>query len=263
LRTSADATSGVRANGAAEADPVSPGGPGALEPTVPIPEPMVTAGPLPVISEVDAFALRDRVLLPIQNRVLRDVKRQLVDLQNQALGGLRADEAWSMEASTIAGSFRTELANLARECTIAGVDAASEWTGGVAALTADQVESGDPTDEFVAGLSDAVEAALARSRDAGAGSRETASAVSRVFRSWRTDEAERRVRASSYMGYHLGLVAALQRTGVTRIAAMSAGHGCPECPAGRGPWEIATGPPPGTMMPPARVDCMCAVIATT
>jgi hypothetical protein len=263
LRTSADAPSAVRANGAAEADPASPNGPGVPDPTGPIPEPMATTGPLPVISKVDPFPLRDRVLLPIQNRVLREVKRQLVDLQNQALGGLRADEAWSMEPSTIAASFRTELANLARECTVAGVDAASEWTGGVAALTADQVESGDPTDAFVAGLSEAVEAALARSRDAGAGSRETASAVSRVFRSWRTDEAERRVRASSYTGYHLGLVAALNRAGVTRIAAMSAGHGCPECPAGRGPWEIANGPPPGTKMPPSRIDCMCAVIATS
>jgi hypothetical protein len=192
--------------------------------------------------------------------VLREIKRQLVDLQNQALGGLRADDEWSVGARFFATPFRADLALLATESTAAGIAAASEVIGDDVTLPAEDVPSDDPTDDLVAALSGSVDTALRRSREAEAGSRETASAVSRVFRAWRTDEAERRVRAVSFAAYHNGLVAALSEGGVARISAVSAGHGCPECPAGRGPWEISGGPPPGTKMPPARVDCVCAVV---
>ncbi|MEA2057915.1 MAG: hypothetical protein U9O63_04290, partial [Actinomycetota bacterium] len=228
----------------------------------PEPEPVATVDSLPPIADVDPFALRERVLLPTQNRVLRDIKRQLVDLQNQALGGLRADDEWSAGAKFFATPFRADLALLANESTAAGIAAASELIGDRGVFSAEDVRSEDPTDDFVEALSESVDTALRRSREAEAGSRETASAVSRVFRAWRTDEAERRVRASSFAAYHRGLVAALSEGGITRISAVSAGHGCPECPAGRGPWEISAGPPSGTKMPPARVDCMCGVIPT-
>jgi hypothetical protein len=263
LRTSTSEATGLRGEDAVRAHTADAGKTPEPSSVAQEPEPVATTACLPPIAEIDPFALRDRVLLPAQNRVLRNIKRQLVDLQNQALGGLRADDEWSVGVKFFATPFRADLALLAQESTAAGVAAASELIGDRGVLSAEDVLSGDPTDDFVDALSGSVDTALRRSREAEAGSRETASAVSRVFRAWRTDEAERRVRASSFAAYHKGLVAALSEGGIARISAVSAGHGCPECPAGRGPWEISGGPPSGTRMPPARVDCMCAVVPAT
>ena len=56
------------------------------------PAPALTASPPDVTG---AFELRERLLLPITNRVLRDVKRQLTEAQNLALEQLRLNEgAW-------------------------------------------------------------------------------------------------------------------------------------------------------------------------
>jgi hypothetical protein len=53
--------------------------------------------------------------------------------------------------------------------------------------------SDDAGDAFGADLYDAVSSAIDRVRDAGGGEREVAAAASKVFRTWRSDEAERRV----------------------------------------------------------------------
>jgi DNA-binding response OmpR family regulator len=72
-----------------------------------------------------------------------------------------------------------------------------------------------PAEEFVAALVAAVRAALERSRGAGTSARDTASSLSRVFRTWRTDEAERRVRLASEAAFDRGFRAALEALGVT------------------------------------------------
>ena len=84
--------------------------------------------------------------------------------------------------------------------------------------------------------------------------------MARVFRAWRSDEAERWVRAVAYAAYHDSLLAGLAVSGVSAVAPVAAGLLCAECPAGRGEgWDPAGRPPAGTRRPPARPDCVCTV----
>lgn len=113
------------------------------------------------------------VLIPFQNAALKDIKRTLVELQNDALEHLRTDVGW-VPKRAFTNKFKAPFAELAKKIT-------------------DDKEDGGAAKEFGADLFDAVTGALAKARQSGAGDRQVASSVSRVFRMWRADEAERRV----------------------------------------------------------------------
>ncbi|MGI9667169.1 MAG: hypothetical protein ACR2N2_08720, partial [Acidimicrobiia bacterium] len=110
--------------------------------------------------------------IPLQNAALRTIKRTLVELQNEALEQLRNDASWSPGES-----FTDEFAEPFAELTTA-------LTGS---------PDPDPGQAFGADLYDAISSAIDHAREAGAGEREVSSAASKVFRTWRSDEAERRV----------------------------------------------------------------------
>jgi DivIVA domain-containing protein len=112
--------------------------------------------------------------LAAQNAALKAVKRALVDLQNETLEALRTDEAWvPAEGST----DRFEASFLAFGESV-GADSAA-----------------DSSSAFASDLHDAVTSAIEDERGLGSGSRAVASAASKVFRTWRSDEAERRLLA--------------------------------------------------------------------
>ena len=209
---------------------------------------------------VDPFALRERLLLPVQNRALRTVKRHLVEAQNRSLEDLRLIEGWEPDASIVSEEVVEALVVLARESMVAGFAAAAEMTDADRTPQPDGVEPGDPSVEFGAALVEAAQGSIARSRESGAGHRETGSSLSRVFRSWRTDDAERRVQFASRAAYHVGLTAALAELGAKDVAVVVSGRPCPECPENRGPWTISDGPPAGTALPPARLECTCTIV---
>ena len=235
------------------------------EPTPPSPPAMATAGVdgaehLSSEPVADPFALRERLLLPAQNRALRTVKRHLVEAQNRALEDLRLTDGWKPDASIVSEGTIEALVVLARESMVAGFTAAAEMTGADQTPQPDNVEPGDPSIEFGAALVEAAQGSVARSRESGAGHRETGSSLSRVFRSWRTDDAERRVQFASRAAYHAGLTAALAELGTKDVAVVVSGRPCPECPDNRGPWTISDGPPAGTTFPPARLECACTIV---
>ncbi len=105
------------------------------------------------------------ILIPLQNTALKEIKRTLVDLQNDALDDLRTDAEWLPKKA---------------------------FTNKFEAITG-ATDDGGAAKEFGADLHAAVARSLESVRDSGAGDREVASSVSRVFRMWRADEAERRV----------------------------------------------------------------------
>ena len=109
--------------------------------------------------------------IPMQNDALRSIKRSLVELQNETLEHLRTDPAWVPDESFM-DRFTPAFGELA--------DAVGN-------------EHDDLGDAFATDLHDAVSSAIERTRGAGGGDREVAAAASKVFRMWRSDEAERRV----------------------------------------------------------------------
>jgi hypothetical protein len=112
-------------------------------------------------------------LIPVQNAALRSIKRLLVDLQNDALEHLRTDDTW------VPGEEFT--------------DRFSEPFSELAAAIADDADDGGAASVFATDLYDAVSSAVVAARDAGSGDRAIAATMSKVFRTWRSDEAERRV----------------------------------------------------------------------
>jgi hypothetical protein len=115
----------------------------------------------------------DAELIPLQNAALKEIKRALVDLQNDALEHLRTDPDW-VPKKTFTNKFKVPFGELA-----AGITEVKDDDGAAK--------------EFSADLNAAVVGAIVRARESGAGNREVASSVSRVFRMWRADESERRV----------------------------------------------------------------------
>ncbi|KAA3641940.1 MAG: DivIVA domain-containing protein [Armatimonadetes bacterium] len=108
------------------------------------------------------------------NAALKKIKKALVELQNETLEALRTDTSWVPPAG-YADRFDEAFVDVAE---------AAGSTSGKADASA-----------FASDLEDAVTTAIEEARTAGRGDRAVAAQASRVFRLWRTDEAERRLRS--------------------------------------------------------------------
>jgi hypothetical protein len=110
---------------------------------------------------------------------------------------------------------------------------------------------------FAADLAGSLASALTRAREAGEDHRQLSALASRIFRSWRTDEAERRLRNLAQEAYGRAMLDALASAGVERVVWITDGRGCPDCPGFEGARsidEVRSGP-----FPPAHPDCGCAL----
>jgi len=242
------------------------------------PEPVVDASPAPATAaapdavdapeliarevSVDPFELRDRVLLPIENRTLRSVKRRIVDLQNRVLEELRlGDDTWVPDRSMFVATVSDDIGRMNQESFVAGHAAAAELLGEAATPPPDRAAAQATSGDFVDALMGAAADALKSARSAGGGSRQVSAAVGRVFRAWRTDEAERRLRHNGYLAYNEGLLGAYPELGIERVMAVSPGSPCGDCPAGtNSSWEPGGSLPAGTSLPPAGPDCRATVL---
>jgi len=171
---------------------------------------------------------------------------------------LRVSGSWEGLAAA-AAALDAALDPVAEQGAEAGAAAAGVFLGGEAPAPVITARSGDLVRAMAGDLAGQVQAAVAGG--AGAGPLEVAAMVARVFRAWRSDEAERWVRAVAYAAYHDSLLAGLAVAGAKAVAPVAAGLLCPECPAARGAvWDPAGHPPPGTARPPAHPDCVCTVV---
>jgi DivIVA domain-containing protein len=148
----------------------------------------------------DWIAVRDSRLLPITNRALRGVKKAMTEIQNLALDTLRTEDEWVPDESAIAESIHAELVAVWTESFAAGHSVAEQMVGDKLKRPGTPASSAD--EDFASDLAAAVSSAL---RNAGDGPRERQSAASRVFRVWRSDEAERRIRDVAILGYETGI----------------------------------------------------------
>ena len=221
--------------------------------------------PAPHSAEADhPFDVRDRLLLPVTNRVLRAVKRELTESQNIALEDLRVESGnWKPDAATLADRLGVSFGELLYDGYAAGWSAAAEATE--AELIPDGDRQGDPaewTGRFAGALTVAVSEALAESHSDGHGPRQLAASLSRVYRSWRTDEAERRVRDIASGAYHRGLIDGFSKAGLTVSRWVVAGRGCTVCreAAEAGAVTLGSAFEDAVTEPPAHRDCGCTLV---
>ena len=162
-------------------------------------EPEPEAEPAEAVSR-DWVEVRDSRLLPITNRALRGAKKSLTELQNIALDGLRTDDDWRPDEAVMRETLQAELIAVWAESFAAGHVVAEEMTE--SKIKRPPTPSADSVPNFAEALARAISSALEESDE---GPRARQSAVSRVFRVWRTDEAERRIRELAIRSYEIGV----------------------------------------------------------
>jgi hypothetical protein len=202
-------------------------------------------------SMLDPFEIRDRLLLPAANRALRNLKRQLTEEQNVALEELRLhEEEWEPTLDAVTNRVRADLVVLFAESFGAGHAAVEEMLGGRVSRPA--TPRREVAEDFAATLTDELLETLAEGRAAGHGARQLGASLSRVFRGWRTDQAERRVRELSLSAFHEGFLRAMELSGEPSARWVLAGRGCATCRA-------ATEDRPEELFPPAHPGCECTL----
>lgn len=143
---------------------------------------------------------REARLIPITNRALRGVKKAMTEVQNVALDSLRTDDEWRPDTKQIADSMHAEIVAVWSESFAAGHQVAEQISN--VRIKRPPTPQTKADIEFAGELAAAVSAAL---EGAGDSARDRQSAASRVFRVWRSDEAERKLRSLALDGYQAGL----------------------------------------------------------
>jgi hypothetical protein len=237
----------LRAESSGEKEPS--GATEAEEPELPVPS---VAAPTS-----EAIERRDRLLLSVQNQGVKEVRRQLVELQNLEMDAIRIAKRkpWAIDDDRIHRALAVALNPLMHDAAEAGAAAAAQVSGGSPAPVI-EVRSA----ELIGAMAQRLVADLEDAAERGGPGGQVSSEAARVFRSWRNDAVERWVRTVAYAGYHDSLLAGLVASGVTEVIGVRHGHLCTQCPASSGDrWDPAGDPPEGTKVPPAHVDCTCTL----
>lgn len=205
------------------------------------------------------FDRRDRMLLPIENRGLRGLKRRIVELQNRVLEELRTSEGqWRLGREFVAEMMGDELDAVLEDSFRAGHAAAAESVGAVEPQVTGGPNQG-AAEILTVDLHRDVQAVI--ERDSGGGHRRLSSDVGRVFRGWRTDEAERHVRQAARRAFNDGLLAGYKRLGVDEVEVAAPGRICGECGADTGiTWKPGEDLPQGVVIPPAGPSCAAMIV---
>ncbi len=209
---------------------------------------------------LDAMELRDQLVLPITNRILRSVKRQLTEAQNIALEEIRvADGVWAPSVGELAAELRGDFVVLAQESLAAGYAGVENMGGETAGRPKPMPEDiVQYSDEFAAALLES----LTHHVEGVDGPRQVSAVVSRTYRVWRTDEAERRLRGYARSSYHRGVSRALATLGTPRMIWLVAGRGCPDCRtmAEHGAVSPHAGFGDDQLVPPLHDECSCTIV---
>ena len=205
-----------------------------------------------VLSPLERYDLE---LLPIVNRAVRGVKRQLTDLQREQVKALEQDpEGWAPKRRDFAPYLVHALSVMEREARERGFAVAAELSEMQLSPPRDGESPGSDR-SFIDDLYGGVSAAIRTARESGRSGREISSDLSRVFRRWRTEEVERRLRFLAGRAYHRGLVDGLIGVGLEKFLVV-AENGCDVC--GR-LGEDALNPDDLPALP-VHEECRCTVI---
>lgn len=208
--------------------------------------------PDPMLSAAERY---DRLLLPVVNRALRAVKRRLTDIQGEQIEAIRAGaDSRQPQPSGSASSLLHLISVMEREAAELGFTSAAEMTGAGLEAACGEVPA-EGRESFPAALMEDAALGVEAARNAGLSGKELASAAARVYRTWRIDEAERRLRFLAGRAYHHGLMSGLAEAGVGEYR-IEVNGGCGECDA------LAEGVMARDQVPmvPVHSECRCMVI---
>jgi len=198
-------------------------------------------------NESDPFELYQRLVLPVSNRALRNLKRQLTEMQNLALEEVRVSEGvWRPQPTVMEAQLRPDLVVLLSESFGMGHSAAEELAEST--LPRPPTPARDEAPPLAALLAAQLTEVMEGSDESG---RERAASISRVFRAWRTDEAERRVNDLAASAYNQGLASSLFGSRFAQRLVVG-GRGCARCR------EAAEADEPP--LPPLHPGCSCTII---
>jgi DivIVA domain-containing protein len=214
---------------------------------------------VPPMKVADEFERRDRMLLPIENRGLRGLKRRIVELQNRVLEELRTSSGeWRLGRGFVIEMMGDELDAVLLDSFAAGHTAAAESVGKEEPQLTGGPEQG-AAELFTSDLHRDVQSVI--DRGSSGGSRRLSSDVGRVFRSWRTDEAERHVRQAARRAFNDGLLAGYVRLGVPMVEVAAPGRPCGACAADSGiSWPPDADLPEGVAVPPVGPSCAAMLV---
>lgn len=214
--------------------------------------PSGSSGPAERISAMERY---HRALLPIANRTLRNVKRHIIDIQNEQLEALKNDPAdWQPRRERVEEGLAHDLTIMHREAFAAGHAAAAEMLEPPRSLPRPKVPA-DESESFISALFDELVLTVQAGRERGRGARELGAALSQAYRVWRTDQAERRVRFLAGRSYHRGVLAALRQAGVDRFR-LETGDLCRGCEYDAGDTRPVEKAEPF----PDRQECRCTIV---
>lgn len=232
--------------------PAAPAKPPAPPPARAAEDKPVSARPEERLSAAERYHM---AVFPIANRTLRNIKRRLIDIQNQQLEALKNDPAdWQPERARLEESLARDLTIMHREAFAAGRAAAGEMLEGAGSAPHPEIPAGE-SEVFVSALFDELVLTVQAGRENGQGARQLGAALSQAYRVWRTDEAERRVRFLAGRSYHRGLLAGFRQAGVERLRLVSADP-CRACAYDVGDSRPAAGAGPF----PDHHDCRCTLV---
>lgn len=178
-----------------------------------------------VLSPLERY---DFELLPIVNRAVRGVKRQLTDIQREQVKALEQDpEGWMPERPDFGPYLVHALSVMEREACERGFVTAAELSGRRLSTPRSEASAGEGR-AFIDDLFDTVAASIRIARKDNRSGRDISSDLSRVFRRWRTVEVDRRLRLLAGRAYHRGLVDGLAGAGTEKLQVV-ADDGCDTC----------------------------------
>ena len=208
----------------------------------PEPEPVDEAEAAPEPVEVPDYEplliARTSALLSVVNGALRGVKRELADAQNRALEALRVEGEWSPSQSRLSEQFAERLDEVRTAAYAVG------WSAGGG--EGDPEGAPEDVSVFAGDLAGSLLRAIGKGADTAARSTE----LSRTIRTWRTDSAERHLRAEATRAHAEGVAAAIRSHGGTPHLVV-AERGCSQCKAAAGPLDGG--------VPPLHAECSCVV----
>jgi DivIVA domain-containing protein len=262
---------------AADTAAATPSPPGDQEPASAAPEEEVASAAEPVsappvgtdVADESARARRDELLEPIEDVLVRQLKRVLQDEQNEVLDRLRRKRRRHgsplLSPDEQMGRFREAAESVLDDALRAGGHFASQGTTSAQGGPSPDFRTSREVAETLAReiaepLRQRLERALSQDGD-GAEGDDVSEAVSAVYRQWRSQELEPLARYHAFVAFSRGAFAAHADDAQLRWIVEDEAP-CPDCDDNALAGAVTKGQayPTGQQHPPAHQGCRCLLV---